>query len=510
MERADWILRSRSIFTGITPQDVRDGFVAVRGDKIVWVGDGDEYGELLGENTLVTDVGSRTVSCGLVDNHVFFTGYIWQHKGFDASGAENVQQMLSLVRAAAEHTEGTVCGHGADFEDWSEEDLAPGALTAAFPDRPVCVFNDERSRCWMNDAARERYGFDGTECYAEVCCHLLEEFLQDKAEVRRWYEEFQNLLASKGVTAIKEIGFDDYSGFLEELAVMEQQGELKHRSFLVSQPVKAPADMDFAEACRRRFTGDMLRFMGFNIMVDGDAESYEADLLPPWPEGQENAGVDYSALEAVVRAADKRGLRCYMHAEGDAAVRHVLDIYDTCKGNHVITDVELIDPADRRRMAAQKTAAVCYVQIMNCYPEYDGYYGLTRFDEKRQKTVWPYKDMIRDGVLLSFGTDLPLDVPDLGTSLEFACNRRFPDGKPEGGYQKQNALTPGEVLYCWSRNGYAAQHSLEQAGTLTEGKWADLIVLDRDLFSCDPEEYRSVKVIKTVVGGKTVYEENRF
>ena len=362
----------------------------------------------------------------------------------------------------------------------------------------------------MNDAARERYGFDGTECYAEVCCHLLEEFLQDKAEVRRWYEEFQNLLASKGVTAIKEIGFDDYSGFLEELAVMEQQGELKHRSFLVSQPVKAPADMDFAEACRRRFTGDMLRFMGFNIMVDGDAESYEADLLPPWPEGQENAEVDYSALEAVVRAADKRGLRCYMHAEGDAAVRHVLDIYDTCKGNHVITDIELIDPADRRRMAAQKTAAVCYVQIMNCYPEYDGYYGLTRFDEKRQKTVWPYKDMIRDGVLLSFGTDLPLDVPDLGTSLEFACNRRFPDGKPEGGYQKQNALTPGEVLYCWSRNGYAAQRSLEQAGTLTEGKWADLIVLDRDLFSCDPEEYRSVKVIKTVVGGKTVYEENRF
>ena len=49
-----------------------------------------------------------------------------------------------------------------------------------------------------------------------------------------------------------------------------------------------------------------------------------------------------------------------------------------------------------------------------------------------------------------------------------------------------------------------------QAGTLTEGKWADLIVLDRDLFSCDPEKYRSVKVIKTVVGGKTVYEENRF
>ena len=66
MERADWILRSRSIFTGITPQDVRDGFVAVRGDKIVGVGDGDEYGELLGENTLVTDVGSRTVSCALM------------------------------------------------------------------------------------------------------------------------------------------------------------------------------------------------------------------------------------------------------------------------------------------------------------------------------------------------------------------------------------------------------------------------------------------------------------
>ena len=139
-------------------------------------GDGDEYGELLGENTLVTDVGSRTVSCGLVDNHVFFTGYIWQHKGFDASGAENAQQMLSLVRAAAEHTEGTVCGHGADFEDWSEEDLAPGALTAAFPDRPVCVFNDERSRCWMNDAARERHHAEVGGRHGMLCRGMLSSF----------------------------------------------------------------------------------------------------------------------------------------------------------------------------------------------------------------------------------------------------------------------------------------------------------------------------------------------
>ncbi len=503
--KAELIIRSRSIFTGRTQDEVIDGFIAIREGRIMKLGRGDDYNKFKSSDTIIRDVGSNTVSCGFVDNHVFFTGYVWQHLGFDASGADNMEQALEMLDQVAVGVSGLICGHGLNMDDWTEEERSGKILSEKRPSLPIAIFNRDRTLCWMNDKARQRYGFNGDDCYAEVCYRLLNEIIRDRTLARSFYNDFQDMLAAKGITAIKEIAFDNYSGFADELYSMESRGELKHRVFLVSQPVGAGADMDFAAECKKRFTGDMISFMGFNIMVDGDAQSDEADLLEPWPEGYEGTRVDYSSLEKLALEADKRDFRLYMHAEGDGAVRRILNIYDKCHGKHVITDIELISAADVDHMAKQGTSAVCYVQIMNCYPKYSEFYGLTRFNKERQQTIWPYKAMLNSGVNLSFGTDLPLDVPDLASSLNFACNRRFPDGKPYEGYLMENALTPAQVLYCWSHNGYTAELAGEQAGTLEDGKWADLIILDRNLFACQAEEYSDVKVTCTVVAGRTVY-----
>ena len=95
----------------------------------------------------------------------------------------------------------------------------------------------------MNQAAKERYGFDGSEVYAEICYRVFDEYLRDEAFIREEYDKFSKMLAQQGVTSIKEIGFDRYSGFTSVLKDLENKDELIHRVNLVSQPVGAPTGL---------------------------------------------------------------------------------------------------------------------------------------------------------------------------------------------------------------------------------------------------------------------------
>ena len=168
--------------------------------------------------------------------------------------------------------------------------------------------------------------------------------------------------------------------------------------------------------------------------------------------------------------------------------------------------MELVDPADIRRMKENNITAINYVQIMSCYPEYKNYYGLRYFSEERQKCIWPYRSLTDAGVNLCWGTDLPLDVPDIPLSVCYAAERRFPDSMPEQGYNMQEAITPAEVLEGWTKNGQKANFAETVLGTLEPGKLADIAVIDGDIFWEKGEARRKLSVCMTIFDGKVVYD----
>lgn len=514
-EYADIIIRSDLIFTGDARKEIIDGFVAIAGKEICCVEKGRDYKKYAGNHTKIIDMTGKVVTPGFVDNHVFFMGYIWERVGVDVSRSKNQRELFHILRSREKMLEAgkPLFAHSLSDDMEVDEELLDGT----FSNRAVVVFRESREGCCMNRAAKDRFEFDNENCYAEACYKMFQELVGDKEYAKGKYLEFQKMLAKQGITSIKEIGFDDYYGFTDVLKELEEQGKLIHRVNLVSQPVSEEVDLKYGEEMRGKFQSGFVKFMGYNIMVDGDIESYGGDIIDEYPDAiaeEQFETPDYEALEKSVLQADRQGFRCALHAEGDLAVRKVIDIFEKCSkengkrdARHAIIDMELIDPVDIKRLADDEITAINYVQIMNCYPEYKNYYGLKYFGKERQKTIWPYRSLIKEGVTLCWGTDLPLDVPDIPLSIYFASERKFPDGAPEAGYNLTEAITPKEVLQGWTYHGQKANFDEERLGTLEAGKLADIAVLDRNVFKIHGKELKETKVCMTICDGKIVYQK---
>lgn len=506
----DILLRSDSIFRA-TGEELLDGYVLIRGNRIAEVGTADEamkYKSIAKEY----DLRGRLITPGFTDNHVFFSGYMLQHLGFDASSAKSSEELLTLIEQEADKTpiHKAILGHGLNMEFEYDTEL----LEDCFPTRPVMVFDDDREYCFMNHCAEKQYGFTGDECWAENCWRLFKDLLSDRDAASDWYDRFQQLLAERGVTSIKEIGFDHYDGFYEVLKEKEATGQLIHRTYLVSQPVRSDADMEYGEFAREYFQGERVKFMGFNLMVDGDIESCEGDLLEGYAEGYEDeSSVDYKKLEQTVLEADSKGFRVALHAEGDRAVRKSIDIFEKCRevnsgrdARHAIVDMEMVHPDDLERLKRLDITGIQYIQIMNCYESRANYWDEDLLKDGQRDRIWAYRSYVDAGNRLCFGTDMPLDIPDIPASIKFGHFRMFPDGTPNGGYHPQEALDRVSIMNGWTIEGQIANFSEDRLGTLEVGKLADIAVIDRNILdeSCaKPEE---AQICMTIFDGQIVYE----
>ena len=179
-------------------------------------------------------------------------------------------------------------------------------------------------------------------------------------QVQASYSDYMRLLNSKGITAIKEMTFDDYYGFSNIMEKMDQTDQLTVRVHMMSQPVGRGVDLDYARAARNRFTGPFLQFSGFNRMTDRGIPSGLGELIEPYksdPTMHVAVAVEWELIESEVRAIDAEGFRYSLHCQGDGAVRHTIALFDSCAkqedgtllNRHAITDLEYSNRADLRR-----------------------------------------------------------------------------------------------------------------------------------------------------------------
>lgn len=509
--KAERILLSRNIFTA-TDDKPFAGFVAIADGAILGVGPGDGA-EFRGENTEVRDLGDKTVCPGFFDSHCFFTGYAMGFIGVDLSGTGSLADALGAAEkyAGALPPGSPVLGHGLKA---AIDDDAVAALEKRFGARPTVLFADGGETCLMNAAARARYGFTPDACYAEMIWKLIAEVMRDRDFIVPMFRRYMKLMNSKGVTSVKEMGFDDYYGFADILEELDRAGELTLRVSFMSQPVGRGMDLEHGRVMRGRFTGDFVRFSGYNRMTDGSIGQHQGDLKEPYddkPGVRCAQDIDYPAIEREVLAADAEGFRFSLHAQGDAAVAKVLDIYEKCakgsddkvKNRQAITDLELSDPADLERMGRLGVVAEVYPQIPTLYNRQEKLEMIAARVGDRGRYYWNRRTMADSGVTISCATDLPLLVDDIPESIYCACGGYFADGGEP--FNPGNALTVAELLRAWCRGGAVNLSCEDRLGTLEVGKTADITVLDAPVFDIDPAKVRDVKVCATFVAGREVY-----
>lgn len=399
-------------------------------------------------------------------------------------------------------------GDGAEYADENTRiyELGDKTVSAGFLDNhcfPTGVI-------WMQQPECTDEGFEDQN-------PVMRKMFEDEAFITEKYLEVCDTLASRGITSTKEIGYDDFAGFPEILKKLDAEKKLKHRINVVSQPVNEPMNLEWAKKMREELHTEFLQFMGFNLMVDGGIGSHNGDMTCEYVEEPGvtcKMNVPYAEIEDMVLRADAEGFRMALHAEGDMAVKKTLDIYEKARkingkrdSRHVITDLEMVDPADVPRMAELGVTTSNYFQIMELFPVYKELYVVPTVGEAMLDRTWAYKRMVDAGVNVVTGTDMPLDVADIPKSLYFVSGRYFLDGEPEGGFQKEQGLSVAEVLKAWTINGQYANFREDILGTLEAGKLADIAVLDDNVFTRDMKTMRDVKVQMTICDGKIVYEK---
>jgi predicted amidohydrolase YtcJ len=517
--QAEILIKSDCIFTA-AGGPVFSGYIAVSSGKIIAAEPGEPPAKLLGPTTKVYDLAGHTVCPGFIDTHCFFTGWALCGIGADLSQASTLDELMASVQAYADTLAlpAPVFGHGwkdtlnpADSEEFGKN------LNEAFASRPVALFSASGENCLLNRAAMERYGFDQSQCYPEAMWKLLEEMMNDLGYIVPKFREYMKMLNARGVTSVKEMGFDDYYGFTDILEGMEKAGELTLRVNFMSQPVGAGANFSFGKRMRTRFNGGFVRFSGYNRMTDGSVSQLCADLKKAYscrPDTCCIQNIDWNLIAEETRAADAEGFRFSLHAQGDGAISKVLGIYETCKrgedgrliNRHAITDLELSDPADLERMGRLGAVAEIYPQIQSIASRDEKLSMINdKIGSERRRHYWNRRKMIDSGVVVSCATDLPLMVDDIPASVYHACGGFFPEGgKP---FNLENMITREELLSAWCFGGAYNLGLEDMLGTLSNGKIADITVLNGNIFSEGIGTVRDIKVCLTILGGNVVFEK---
>jgi predicted amidohydrolase YtcJ len=316
--------------------------------------------------------------------------------------------------------------------------------------------------------------------------------------------------AEHGVTSIQEMAGPSSFEVYQEL--------LRQRRMTARLNVYIPIDdVDLYARLKLKtpFGNGFLKIGGLKGFVDGSLGSSTAYFFEPYADNPATSGLlapqmfPEGIMEKRVLEADRAGLQVAIHAIGDRANSLLLDIYEKAIAQNGPRDrrwriehAQHLRPGDIARFA--RLGIIASMQPYHAYD--DGSWAEKKIGRERIRTTYAFKSLRDAGAVLAFGSDwtvAPLD-PVLG--IYAAVTRATSDGKNPGGWIPEEKISVEDAVRAYTSGGAYAEFAENEKGTIEAGKLADLVVLDKDLFSLPPDRLRDARVIMTVVGGNVVYE----
>lgn len=507
------ILISNHIFDSIQEESFA-GYICIKDQWIEKVEKGMPSEEEMKQAEKVIRLDDQFVMPGITDCHTFFTGYAIYHVGIDVSAVTDSLQVVPMIKQYIKNhgEKGAVLGHGWNPNVWNQKE-AQKILEKYFPKQPVILFAADRGSCIMNRIAEETYQFDSDTCWPEMYYLLMREYLNDRSFIDQELYHYINMMNSRGVTTVKEMGFDDFYGFTDVLKELEPKDEFHLRFFFMSQPVGQPMNLAYAKEMKEKFQGDKIRFSGFNRMTDGTIASYNGDLKQNYENKDFTCGmeIDWDQIEKDVLSADQEGFRWSLHCQGNGAVAKAADIFEKCQmkdgkliHRQALTDMEYSDEEDLKRLGEIGACAELYYQIMSLDPGQVVLENIKNtIGEERGKNYWNRRKMSDQKMILCGATDLPLMITSLQESIYYSCG-----GKLDGGieFQPENTISVPTMLKAWTIGGQTNLEMDQKLGTLEAGKLADIAVFSRDFTQISTDEALSVENTMTIFNGNIVFE----
>ena len=536
---ADTILVNGKVYT-VNARQPWAHAVAIRDGKVFSVGEDAEIERLRGAATKVIDAGGKLVLPGFVDCHIHFLEGSISLGQANLEGAKNPADIQGILREYAEKHPGNgwILGGGWNYAMFGEENLPNKRyLDELFPNRPVFLYGYDGHTSWANSNALQLAGInkdtpnpangaivrdpktgEATGALKESAGHLVGKLIpkptrQEKLAALRAGIHWAN---ENGLTRVHSAGgdFQDFDLYDELL----RRGELTLRMYIayfLDPPELRPKDIAAIEDARRKYTGDWLSGGVVKMMIDGVVESHTAAMLEPYTDDPATKGKlfwDPGKYKAAVAELDRRGLQLFTHAIGDYGVRTALDAYENAESVNNTQDrrpriehIETITAADIPRFG--KLGVIASMQPLHAYPDEDTLrVWAGNVGPDRASRAWVWNDISKTGGRLAFGSDWNVVTLNPWEGLQMAVTRQTTEGKPEGGWMPQECITLAQAVEAYTLGAAYAGRREKTEGSIEPGKLADLIVVSQNIFEVDPHRIAQTKVVKTIVGGKVVYQ----
>lgn len=511
--------------------------VAIKNDKILFVGSNEEIHNYTGRKTRVLDLDGKLAIPGFIEGHGHFLGIGNAVMQLNLMDVRNWGEIIAMVEEAAQDAEPgqLIRGRGWHQEKWDEVPVpnvqglpVHYTLSAVSPENPVILTHASGHMTYANAKAMEMAGITtdtpdprGGEILRDESGNPIGAFRQTAAGLlspvmNLWAPDIDEQIdmatrevVSKGITS-----FQDAGESFRNIDTFRRRATEENLGVRLWVMIREPNDKLAEKLPDYLIAGEGNNFLTVRAIkraIDGALGTHGAWLLQPYTDLPTGSGFNTTPLdnlEETARLAIEHGYQLCTHAIGDRGNREILDIYERTFNQHPdhtdlrwrVEHAQHLHPNDIKRFG--ELGVIASMQGIHCTS--DGPWVIQRVGENRAREgAYTWRSLLDTGAIIINGSDAPVEDVDPIQSYYASVTRRFDDGTVFFPEQRMNRE---EALRSYTIDAAYAAFEENVKGSITPGKLADIVVLSKDILTIPDDEIPETKVLYTIIGGEIVYQ----
>jgi hypothetical protein len=529
---ADLVVTNARIYTVDDNRPVAEA-MAIRGGRVLFVGSSRGALATRGPQTRVLDAGGAMIIPGIADAHVHLLGLGMALRSVDLVGTKSYDEVVARIAAKARDLPaGTwITGNGWDQNDWADTRMpSHEALSRAVPNHPVLVSRVDGHAALANATAlrlggitaqtpdpqggRIEHGAGGEA--TGVLVDNATGLVSSKIPAPTHDDIRDATLAAireanrYGLTSVHDAGVGaPVVDIYEELA---RAGQYSLRNYVMIQSDDSTLARYFRRGPQAALYDGHLWIRAIKIVADGALGSRGAALLDPYSDAPNTSGIvraSQARIQEVAVRALRNGFQLNVHAIGDRGNRMVLDAFEaalkqvpTSDHRFRVEHAQILHHDDIPRFAQLDVIP----SMQATHQTSDMYWASNRLGYARTLGAYAWRSLLNTGVIIPNGTDFPVESVNPFFTFHASVTRQDSDNWPAGGWFPQERMTREEALKSITLWPAFAGFQERDMGSLAAGKFADFVILDRDIMTVAPELLAGTQVVATYISGRAVYE----
>ena len=519
--------------------------VAVRGNKIIYVGNDSDVMKFKNDQTRLVNLEKRMLMPGFQDSHVHPIEAGMAYLGCSLHDGKSVDDYKKIVsRCVDSSKEASFIDGGGWTMDIFEDGLPDKKiLDLVAPDKPVILKSATGHQLWVNSKMLEMAGitsetpdpvrgridrYPGTmEPSGTVQENSAMNMIFDKrpdysdAQMRAALNFGQNYLNQYGVTTVQDAllkldGKEAYVGGPTYMK-MDRDGLLTLRVIgaLVWNTDLGMEQIDRILNSRKVFSTPRFSATSVKIWLDGVLEVHTAALLEPYLDRADQYRgellITPELLDEIVLKLDSMGFQLHFHAIGDAAIRQSLDSLEKATkengvrdSRHHLSHIELFNPEDVGRLRDLNVVAN-FQPYWAWADQYITELTMPKLGPERSNWLYPIGSILKTGAVVAFGSDWFVTSGNPMLGIETAVTRKDPLTNISDDFLMHERISLADAIAAYTINGAYVNFMEDESGSIEVGKYADLIVIDRNLFKIPETEISEANVVLTMLDGEMIY-----